>query len=62
MKTTKYVRRGKTITTLEHLNELDYLVPASSRSLPTINQAKRESRRLQMAADGALGRGSLMVG
>ena len=35
--------------------------PDGVQDFKTINKAKRESRRLQIATDGALGRGSLRV-
>lgn len=50
MKETIYYRRGRTIST-----------PNGDTTYKFINQAKRESRKLQLAKDGALGRGSLEV-
>ena len=49
----KYERKGKNITTLE---------TGVTDTHKTINAAKRESRRLQMAIDNGLGRGVLRLG
>lgn len=50
MTKSKYRRKGKIIIT-----------PEGRQDFKTISKAKRESRRLQLASDGALGRGSLIV-
>lgn len=52
MKTRRYMRKGNVIHTCADV---------SNKAYPSINEAKRESRRLQMEADGALGRGTLSV-
>lgn len=53
MKTkTKHIRRGATITSADFKHKDTY---------KSKNLAKKESHKLQMAADGALGRGSLKV-
>lgn len=46
----KYFRKGSRIRT-----------PDGTKKFKSINAAKRESRALQLSADGALGRGSLRV-
>lgn len=51
MEQLKYERKNKTLFDLEN---------RESRIFYSINQAKRESRKLQMA-NGGLGRGSLRV-
>lgn len=52
---TKYIRKGATI--IDITNEVH-----KQKSFNSINAAKRESRKLQMAEESALGRGSLMIG
>lgn len=52
MKECMYVRKGKEIRALA----LD-----GSEMCKSINEAKRRSRRIQMMADKALGRGTLKV-
>jgi len=52
MKELMYTRKDRTIT---------YINEAKKKVFISINKAKFESRRLQLAADGALGLGSLKV-
>ena len=52
MKPTKYERKGKTIFDLENKTKKVYVYH---------NEAKRASLEIQMAADGALGRGTLQL-
>jgi len=56
MKDTKFIRKGKVITTIGNADTCHKVMRYLS-----INIAKKESRRLQMKHDGALGRGSLML-
>lgn len=51
----KYIRNGKTITTFND-DEV-----TNKETFKSISEAKRKSRGLQLAEDGALGRGSLIV-
>lgn len=48
----KYLRKSKTIHTISS---------GENQVFESINKAKAESRRLQMAEDDALGRGSLQL-
>ncbi len=48
MKAAAYIRTGKTI-----------MGPDGKHSFKTVNLAKKESRRIQIKSDGALGRGIL---
>lgn len=50
LKEPQYYRKGRIIRG-----------PCGDTDFDSINEAKRESRRLQMAVDGALGRGTLRV-
>jgi len=50
MSKAKYYRKGNRIRT-----------PEGTKKYKSINAAKRASRELQLKADGALGRGSLVV-
>ncbi len=50
----RYVRKGATIS--DHTGKKPVPTPYAS-----INMAKRKSRDIQMAADGALGRGTVRV-
>ena len=50
----RYIRKKKTITDLTE-------TPNKVTVFESINKAKRESRRLQMLDDGALGLGCLKV-
>ena len=52
MKPTEYTRKGQTITQLDGDTKKRYY---------SLTQAKKESWRIQMRLDGALGRGSLKV-
>lgn len=55
MRQTNYVRKGKNITTYDDNGK------GTTKKYDYINEAKRESRRLQISEDGGLGRGCLMV-
>lgn len=48
----KFTRKGKTIINLK---------TGEVKAFDSINQAKRESRKTQMEADGAIGRGTLRL-
>jgi len=50
----KFHRYGKNLTDVR-------TDPPTNSQGRSINQAKRESRKLQMSFDGALGRGSVQV-
>lgn len=52
MKTTKYIRAGKTIKNIEK---------GKTKVFESVNKAKRESRKIQSLGDGALGWGTLQV-
>ena len=49
---TLYIRKGKNIKTI---------ATGKTETFEYINEAKRKSRELQLAADGRLGGGSLVV-
>lgn len=53
MKEAQFIRKGKTITNVGD---------GTKKTFEFVNEAKRESRKLQMSADGALGRGSVQKG
>lgn len=52
MKEAKYIRSGRVIKNTE---------TGEKKEFPSITLAKRESRNIQMTADGALGRGTVRV-
>lgn len=54
MKTTMFIRKGKIITDITD-------DPHKDKVYKSINEAKRESRKIQIGKDGALGRGCLVV-
>lgn len=58
MKPVKFIRKGKTITTLAD-EEND--IKRSAHECKSVNEARKFSRNLQMEHDGALGRGSVKV-
>lgn len=58
MKTTKYIRNGSTITSVEKNEDGN---PVDVRQHDSINAAKRISRDIQLSEDGVLGRGSVMT-
>lgn len=49
----KYIRKGSRI--------ISFANGGSCQDFPSISLAKKESRRIQMEEDGALGRGVLVV-
>jgi len=56
MKKAIYVREGKSIFAVSEEGKRDLL-----KAHQTMNEARKQSRELQIRADGALGRGSLRV-
>jgi len=69
MKTPKYARNFNRITRLSYTvieqdasgNDTSITIPAETKNYGSTNNAKRESRHIQMREDGALGRGSLIA-
>lgn len=53
MKSTTHIRKGRKITIIGDNPQ--------TTKFESINAAKRESRKIQMDADGALGRGTVSV-
>lgn len=58
MSETKFQRKGSVIIDLR----MDKSDPQRAVDYKSINKAKRKSFEIQMQEDGALGRGSVMVG
>ncbi len=52
MKPATHIRKGREIRSAE---------PGDAMMHPSINKAKRASRKIQMKQDGALGRGSVKI-
>ena len=46
-----YTRKGSTITEVESGNATTYFVPGIEKKVPSVNAAKRESRKLQAAGN-----------
>ncbi len=61
MKLTKHVRNYHVISEVDY-DAIDGVELINPHDHGSINQAKKESHKLQMQLDGALGRGSLRVG
>jgi len=63
MKPTKYIRKGNKIHPVRYCPKtLVHLANGAVMEFKHINEAKRESRQLQLTEDGALGLGSVVVG
>lgn len=58
MGATKYIRNGSTITSVEKDGEGN---PVEIMQHESLNKAKKKSRSIQIAEDGAIGRGSVML-